>query len=176
MPGMYDKLGDLLSETLEAGRVKFVRVEKRPEQEEELSEEARRFFTKDGETSESSLRASKATEENARNADAERKRKREERHRKSYETFGKYADTEKSTGTVYKSYEYRRITPEVERAFKLLGVTQDSGAEQVKDAYRAKLKRFHPDYNSASETLRAVAGQKTDEVVKAYHLIMDFLK
>lgn len=55
--------------------------------------------------------------------------------------------------------------------FAILGVTRDAPDYIVQAAYRAALKRFHPDHYSGAD-----AGQRTEEVVTAYELIRKMRK
>lgn len=63
------------------------------------------------------------------------------------------------------------ITAEKKAAYALLGVDAGAGEKEVKAAYRAKLKMFHPDENSSNPVVQKVAKQKTIEVMEAYRLL-----
>lgn len=136
METMYDRLGDLLSETLEAGHVKFV---KPPKVEPSLQEE---------------------TSENALNSDGE----------KNDGVFYEQALAEKS------SVIERKISPEIERAYRLLSLSIQASKEDIKKAYKEKLMYFHPDKHRGNTILEKVATDKTRQVVEAYNLIMSSLK
>lgn len=174
--GMYDKLGDLLSETLEAGKVKFVKVEKKeePSEEEKLSPKASSFFTKDDSSDEETKKANAASEENARRSREERERIIREQMEKDRAAFGNY--TQSQTGTIFHTSEYKSISPEVEAAFKLLGLETSAGENEIKTAYREKLRYYHPDHNNASQVLEKVAADKTRQVLEAYRLALEFCK
>ena len=135
METMYDKLGDLLNETLEAGAVKFVRIE-RTEQEEAEQEPQKPHVE----------------------AEAEQEPERKETPPKPRRVI------------------YKKLSPELERAYRLLDITVSASADDVKKAYKEKLKYFHPDHYAGNAVLEKVATTKTREVVKAYNDILEFLK
>ncbi len=124
MATMYDKLGDLLNETLEAGAVKFIRIEKEePQPEPEKQEE-------------------KPPKEQKKD----------------------------------KRVIYKKLNPELEREYRLLDITVSATVDDVKKAYKEKLKYFHPDRYADNAVLEKVATNKTREIVKAYNDILEFLQ
>jgi hypothetical protein len=51
----------------------------------------------------------------------------------------------------------------------VLGVARNATQDQIKDAYRKKIKRYHPDlFGGASKDLRVMAEEKTKEINAAY--------
>lgn len=139
METMYDKLGDLLNETLKTGQVKFKKKTKYPEKEiphkEKKSEEN---FSKEN----VSKNKSKAEQKNQ-------------------------AEPLKN-----KNSPLRKITPEVERACRLLDITASANQNDIKKAYKEKLKYFHPDKYDKNPVLKKVATNKTRMIVEAYELLM----
>ncbi|MBP5157403.1 MAG: DnaJ domain-containing protein, partial [Treponema sp.] len=75
----------------------------------------------------------------------------------------------------YRRVIYRRISPELEKAFSLLGLESTTDKDVVKKAYKEKLLSYHPDRYAGKDVMEKVANDKTREVVAAYRLIMDFL-
>lgn len=63
------------------------------------------------------------------------------------------------------------ITDKEKAAYAVLGLKQGAAAEEVKAAWREKLKMFHPDSNSSNEVVQKVAKQKTLEVMEAYRVL-----
>lgn len=164
MAGMYEKLGDLLNETLEAGRVKFVHIEREePKQDEEPV------------TEESSGAGNQASDGQTGS------RTRDEDFAKTFyraetEAERRYFRTSRGTESDNSSYRrviYRRITPELEKAFSLLGLESTTDKDAVKKAYKEKLLYYHPDRYAGKEVMEKVANDKTREVVAAYRLIME---
>lgn len=137
METMYDRLGDLLSETLEAGHVKFV---KSPKIEPSGQEESRK---------------------NASNSDDE------------INGSGGIHEQEPSKESAVTE---RQISPEIERAYRLLSLSMQASSEDIKKAYKEKLMYFHPDKHRGNPILEKVATDKTRQVVEAYNLIMSSLK
>src|SRR5574344_2159727 len=128
MPTMYDRLGDLLNETLEAGTVKFIRIDR------------------DGAVSEAKDIPGTIDEPAAGAARPAARGKQR---------------------TVYK-----KITPEIERCYRLLGITVSATLEDIKKAYKEKLKYYHPDRHADNPVLLKVATDKTRQVVEAYKMLV----
>ncbi len=55
--------------------------------------------------------------------------------------------------------------------YKVLGVTRESTDEQIKEAYRALARKYHPDQYEGGP-LQDLAGEKMKEVNEAYDLII----
>ena len=140
---MYDRLGDLLSETLEAGEVKFIKVEAK-----KVEEETQRLNV-----------------EGKGKSQAEKKE--EERPKKN---------SSKAKPKAHNVFIYKTITPELERAYRLLDISFQSSLEEIKKSYKEKLKYYHPDRYEDNEVLKKVATDKTRQIVAAYKMINDFLE
>ena len=60
----------------------------------------------------------------------------------------------------------------LERAFELLGVTEDSTTQQIKDAYRAKSREWHPDkFENADAAVQRSATMQMMEINEAMTLL-----
>lgn len=78
-------------------------------------------------------------------------------------------------GEVIHAYKTAVPVPDyVVHSYTVLGIKTDATEEQIKNAYRAKLKMFHPDSNSSNETVQKVARQKTLEIIEAYKILTDW--
>ena len=182
MQTMYDKLGELLSETLEAGEIKFVRVE-RPQRNQPES-------TKDAESTESA----KARKDAEADSGAYGRENSEEKTQeaKADSSAGKTTSQQKGSGTQNRrrstsssgpkkkpvannSYFYKKITPELERAYRLLDINFQSSLDDAKKAYKEKLKYYHPDRYAGNEVLTKVATDKTRQIVESFNMISEFL-
>ena len=135
---MYDRLGDLLNETLEAGEVRFIKVE--PPSDEHIP----------GETPADQKRERQETDRAADRLNKPKKKKR--------------------TAVIYK-----KISDETNRAFHVLGLNPTINKEEVKKAYKEKLKAFHPDRYDSNPVMKKIATDKTREVVGAYDTIIAFI-
>ncbi|HAH61201.1 MAG TPA: hypothetical protein DCL73_03805 [Treponema sp.] len=78
-------------------------------------------------------------------------------------------------GEVVHAYRTQVSLPDsVVRAYTVLGIKTDATEEQIKNAYRTKLKIFHPDSNSSNETVQKIARRKTAEIIEAYKILTDW--
>lgn len=129
MESLYDKIGDLLKETLDAGYVKPQKT-------------AGYDFTEKLDND-----------------------KKEETH----------AFKENSKEQVLQKKSRKKITKELQRAYRLLEITFSATEEDVKKAYKEKLKYYHPDFHKKTKILQKVAADKTRQVIESYNLIMKYL-
>ena len=137
MPTMYDRLGDLLNETLEAGEVKFIRIDK------------------NGKISEAD-----AKESNEKNDD--RSTKEENKSDNNHKLKKEYVI-------------YKKITPEIERCYRLLDVSISANLDDIKKAYKEKIKYYHPDRHADNPVLLKVSTDKTRQIVEAYKMLVEFI-
>lgn len=139
METMYDKLGDLLNETLKSGQVKFKKKIKYPQKEIPHEE--------------------KKSEENFSNENVSKNKTK--------------AEQKKQAEPLNNKVSYlKKITPEIERACRLLDITTSANSNDVKKAYKEKLKYFHPDKYDKNPVLKKVATNKTRMIVEAYELLI----
>lgn len=172
----YDKLGDLLSETLEAGHVQFVKVERPPVEEEtppfkkEGTSTNAESGTHDSERSTFSSQngASSASNSSAQNASFRS-------NFSSNSNSSAQNSSSQNTSSPKKNYVYKKITPEIQRAYRLLGISISANLEDLKKAYKEKIKYYHPDKYQNNPVLAKVAGDKTHQVIQAYNLLLDFI-
>lgn len=149
---MYDRLGDLLSKTLETGFVKTAAPGKK------VKDGARKKNT------EQKLRSSAEQNQTAtRRENTANRRENTSTHRENRQSF------------VYHS-AVKKITPELARAYRLLGITFSATTEDVKKAYKEKIKYYHPDRHTVNAVMQKIATDKTRQVVEAFTLIMKFLE
>ena len=62
----------------------------------------------------------------------------------------------------------------IDQAYTLLGITKDASNDELKRAYRALVKQYHPDIikaQGASEDYIQVATAKVQEINSAYEMI-----
>ena len=155
METMYDRLGDLLSQTLEAGHVKFVKPPQAEVSEEKKAE------------------SSNAADDNKDiNAEIPRPEQKPKPHVKQMFSSGQAAGRQfnKPQATIIKA-----MSPELERACRLLAVPVGSSKEEIKKAYKEKLQYYHPDKHAGNAILEKVATDKTRQVMEAYALILKYL-
>lgn len=160
---MYDRLGDLLSKTLETGFVNTVAPGKK------VKDGARKKNTqqKPG----SAAEQNQTTTRENRTANRENRTEREHTANRRENT----ATRENRQSFVYHS-AVKKITPELARAYRLLGITFSATTEDVKKAYKEKIKYYHPDRHTVNAVMQKIATDKTRQVVEAFTLIMKFLE
>ncbi len=86
--------------------------------------------------------------------------------------------SKKSTGpSIYKSFQ---IDAKLEASLKILGCNINSTDEEIKKAYKEKIKYFHPDNYDNNEIVKNIATKKTAQILEAYEYILskknNFLK
>ena len=59
--------------------------------------------------------------------------------------------------------------------YEVLGVSKNAGDEEIKNAYRALARKYHPD-NFADNPLADLAGEKMQEINEAYDAIVNMRK
>jgi DnaJ-domain-containing protein 1 len=156
---MYDRLGDLLNETLEAGTVKFIRIDKAGNISQAGLDEVNAFSDASGDSKNSN--PSSATKETSSASQNARDSKNDDYHAKQQSK---------------KQYViYKKITPEIERCYRLLDITVSASLEDIKKAYKEKLKYYHPDRHADNPVLLKVATDKTRQVVEAYKMLISFV-
>ena len=169
---MYDRLGDLLSKTLETGFVKTAAPGKKVKDgarkkntEQKLRSAAEQNQTATRRENTANRRENTATHrENTAN-----RRENTATHRENTATH------ENRQSFVYHS-AVKKITPELARAYRLLGITFSATTEDVKKAYKEKIKYYHPDRHTVNAVMQKIATDKTRQVVEAFTLIMKFLE
>ena len=148
METMYDKLGDLLSQTLENGHIPFVKVPKEEKQaQEEIPKQKENHTEKE---------SSPHCEEKKENVS---------------DDFASFRKKKRRTYTIYRS-----VPPQIASCYALLNIPYDADKKQVKAAYKQLLKDLHPDRHSASSAELSAATERTQQVVEAYKQILQFLK
>ena len=163
---MYDRLGDLLSKTLETGFVKTAAPGKK------VKDGARKKNTEQKLRSAAEQNQTATRRENTAN-------RRENTATRRKNTANRRENTathcENRQSFVYHS-AVKKITPELARAYRLLGITFSATTEDVKKAYKEKIKYYHPDRHTVNAVMQKIATDKTRQVVEAFTLIMKFLE
>ena len=155
MPNMYDKLGEMLNDALESGKIP---QEKKLETEEEPVVEPVK-------TTDSSSDFFKNTQKSAENI------------RKSSENASKQAV---STGEVIKLHKYTynmQFPPLVQKALGTLDIAYPFTQKDITKQYHKLLKENHPDTKKAIQTSQNVENnrQKTiDDITEAYKILCTF--
>ena len=155
MPDMYDKLGEMLNEALESGKI--------PQDNKHESEEE--SVVEPVETTDSSSNFIKNTQKSAEN------------NKKSAKNDSKTAF---ATGEVIKLHKYTynmQFPPHIQKALSTLDIAYPFTAKDIKKQYRRLLKENHPDTKKAIQNSQSVENnrQKTvDEITEAYKTLCNF--
>ena len=163
---MYDRLGDLLSKTLETGFVKTAAPGKK------VKDGARKKNTEQKLRSAAEQNQTATRRENTANRRENTSTRRENTANRRENTA---THRENRQSFVYHS-AVKKITPELARAYRLLGITFSATTEDVKKAYKEKIKYYHPDRHTVNAVMQKIATDKTCQVVEAFTLIMKFLE
>ena len=162
MPDMYDKLGEMLNEALESGRI--------PTDHNCKAEDQSNPNTNDQET---------ASEKSADSGHFSFKKdeKPVENDKKSAKKTQK---TEIPTGEVIKMHEYAynmQFPPQIQSALTTLDIVYPFTQKDISVAYHKKLKEVHPDTKNTIQISESVYNSRhitVDEIKKNYQILSDF--
>lgn len=163
---MYDRLGDLLSKTLETGFVKTAAPGKKVKdgaRKKNTEQKLRSAAEQNKTTTRRENTTTRRENTSTRRENTANRRENTATHRENRQSF------------VYHS-AVKKITPELARAYRLLGITFSATTEDVKKAYKEKIKYYHPDRHTVNAVMQKIATDKTRQVVEAFTLIMKFLE
>ena len=155
MPDMYDKLGEMLNEALESGKI--------PQDNKHESEEE--SVVEPVETTDSSFDFIKNTQKSTEN------------NKKSAKNDSKTAFT---TGEVIKLHKYTynmQFPPHIQKALSTLDIVYPFKQEDIKKQYHKLLKENHPDIQNTIQTSQGVKNcrQKSiDDITQAYKILCQF--
>ena len=155
MPDMYDKLGEMLNEALESGKI--------PQDNKHESEEE--SVVEPVETTDSSSDFIKNTQKSAEN------------NKKSAKNDSKTAF---ATGQVIKLHKYTynmQFPPHIQKALSTLDIAYPFSVKDITKQYHKLLKENHPDTKKTIQTSQDVENirQKSiDEITDAYKLLCTF--
>ena len=155
MPDMYDKLGEMLNEALESGKIP---QDKKHESEEEPVVEP-------VETTDSSSDFIKNTQKSTEN------------NKKSAKNDSKTAF---ATGEVIKLHKYTynmQFPPQIQNALTTLDIVYPFTQKDISAAYHKKLKETHPDTKNTihnSKNVNNFRQLSIDEIKNSYQILCDF--
>ena len=159
MPDMYDKLGEMLNEALESGKIP---QNKEPEDTENTPPE----HVEGGETT--AYSGSFILNDKS----------------KSRETSKKSLKSEKKhqipTGEVIKMHKYTynmQYPPQIQSALATLDIVYPFTVKDITASYHKKLKEVHPDTQSTIQTSKSVQNNRRltiDEIRQSYQILCDF--
>lgn len=162
MSDMYDKLGDLLNDVLESGKIPQEKEDQKPKTEENtVKSSGPSFFSQ--------------------NTNEKIKKLRKEKHN----IHSGHKTEEIPVGKVYKNtsfstYEYKNmhkytenlhIPKEVSESLDTLHLVSLEDWKTVKKAYHEALKNAHPDTKTEGNTYYTV-----EQVIKAYNTLKNYYK
>ncbi|MBO6177380.1 MAG: J domain-containing protein [Treponema sp.] len=153
METMYDRLGELLNETLKDGYVKSSEPQKETERFTETETQASSLKNKNGFTWP----------------------KGKKKKTTSFEKNSSEKNSSEKKSVESKKKVEKIFSPEAERALRLFSLDENYTEEELKKAYKEKLNVFHPDKNKKLPIVQKVAAEKTRQVVEAFRLLSDLL-
>ena len=151
MPDMYDKLGEMLNEALESGKIPQNEKNDQVNSHENVEESGHFSFNK-------SEKSSVNNKKSAKNA----------------------SKTAFATGEVIKLHKYTynmQFPPHIQLALGTLDIAYPFRQKDIKKQYHKLLKENHPDTQNTIQTAQSVVNnrQKTiDEITEAYKILCTF--
>ena len=158
MPDMYDKLGELLHEALESGKIPHENQNDQVTSDEKI-EEPGHFNLKSDETNENN---GFDTPSGILNHRCFKKKK------------------QIPTGEVIKLHKYTynmRFPPQIQNALTTLDIAYPFTQKDITAAYHKKLKESHPDTQSTIQNSKSVQNNRQytiDEIKESYKILSDF--
>ena len=152
MPDMYDKLGEMLNEALESGKIPQKKTEQGPEPEVECSR-------------------SECIETTGLGPDS---------LKKPQKTQKIYKKQQIPTGEVIKMHKYTynmQFSPQIQNALTTLDIAYPFTQKDIITAYHKKLKESHPDTQNTIQTSQCVQNNRQytiDEIKESYKLLCNF--
>ena len=171
MPDMYDKLGEMLNEALESGKIptdRHCEAEGRSKPSENQNDQVTSDETIEEAGHFSFNKSEKSTVNNKKSAE-----RTNNRHFKT-------EDRSKPTGQVIKLHKYTynmRFPPHIQKALGTLDIAYPFTVKDIKKQYHKLLKENHPDTQNTIQTSQDVYNfrQKSiDEITEAYKNLCEF--
>ena len=158
MPDMYDKLGEMLNEALESGKIPQENQNDQVTSDEKIEESGHFSFNK----------SEKSTVNNKKSAE------------RTNNCHFKTEDRSKPTGQVIKLHKYTynmQFPPYIQKALGTLDIVYPFTAKDIKKQYHKLLKENHPDTQNTIQTSQDVKYNRQmtiDEITEAYKILCDF--
>ncbi len=158
MPDMYDKLGEMLNDALESGKIPQENQNDQVTSDEKIEESGHFSFNK----------SEKSTVNNKKSAE-----KTNNRH---FKTAGRG----NPTGEVIKLHKYTynmQFPPHIQKALDTLDIAYPFTAKDIKKQYHKLLKENHPDTQKTIQTSQDVENSRhktIDVITEAYKILCDF--
>ena len=168
MPDMYDKLGEMLNEALESGKIPTEARHCEAEGRSNLSETENDQTIPDEKPEESghfSFNESKNSTVN---------------NKTRAEKVKKAQKSAIPTGQVIKLHKYTyniQFPPYIQKALNTLDIAYPFTAKDIKKQYRRLLKENHPDTKKTIQTSQCVENNRQksiDEITEAYKILCTF--
>ena len=162
MPDMYDKLGDMLNDVLESGKIP---QNDRDKQSEDTSESGHFLFNKEKKINENNKKTSSKSQNSAENDN------------KSSKNASKTAF---STGEIIKLHNYTynmQLPPHIQKALSTLDIAYPFTQKDIQKQYHKLLKENHPDTKNTiqlSQDVKNIRQTTVDEIKESYKILCDF--
>ena len=169
---MYDKLGEMLNEALESGKI--------PADDRSCEAHGR---SKPSEYQNDQINSHENVEESGHFSFKESQKSTENPNNSDKNTKNRHCETKgrsNSTGEVIKLHKYTynmQFPPHIQLALSTLDIAHPFRQKDIKKQYHKLLKENHPDTQNTIQTTQSVVNnrQKTiDEITEAYKILCTF--
>lgn len=190
MSTMYEKLADLLNKTLKDGSVKFIHVPPEDEKENVQNKSTDKKFSSN--QSENSQSADHKTSKNqtvnnksTQNGTSHRQTATNTNNQTANNQSSQIKNSNNKTSGSQTKEERKKIlfenqflslSDKEKFALKVLALELPFDNESLKQAYKEKLKYYHPDHWNKNDILKNIAHKKTQEIINANEILFEYLK
>ena len=197
MSTMYEKLADLLNKTLKDGTVKFINVPSQNKNAQKKSADKNENFSNNQKNnqkvqskknqnlndeilynqSENKQNQSSKNQNESSSSKLEKKEsKLNQKNQPNFNNFTKKNLTQEERKKILFENQFLSLSDKEKFALKVLSLELPFDSESLKQAYKEKLKYYHPDHWNKNDVLRNIAHKKTQEIINANQILFEYLK
>lgn len=173
MSTMYEKLADLLNKTLKDGTVKFINLPSQNKSENSQKKSADKF---ENSSNNQKVQSEKNQNKTSSSLFENKESKLNQKSQPNFNNFAKKKLSEEERKKILFENQFLSLSDKEKFALKVLSLELPFDSESLKQAYKEKLKYYHPDHWNKNDVLRNIAHKKTQEIINANQILFEYLK